>query len=202
MPVGYNVMHYWESKYSQPQSLPKTIDGIIVLGGSTDKKLSDAHQAYILNDSADRLTQFAALARKYPKAKLVFSGGSKSDDFVHTEAYYARSFFTSIGLATENIIFEDQSRNTYENVVFSQKLAKPSPQETWLVVTSAFHMPRTMEVFNALDWSVIPYPVDFKTGNEYQFTPLYLSIPRNLHFLDIGTKEALGQLAYKLNGKT
>ena len=202
LPMGYNLVHYWETQHTKPLTLPDSIDGIIVLGGSTDKELSDAHQTYILNDSADRLSQFAALALQHPRAKFIFSGGIKSEKLENTEAYYARSFFSSIGLPMDNIIFEEQSRNTYENALLSKKLVSPAPEESWLLVTSAFHMPRSVAVFKALEWNVIPYPVDYKTGKTYRFLPLDINIPRNLKFFDIGTKEALGQLAYKITGKT
>ncbi len=207
MPTGYNMTHYLETRFERPDSLPENIDGIIVLGGSTNTDLSDAHKIPIVNDSAERLFDFAALAKQFPEAKLVFAGGRKKADLVNTgahfmsEAHYAESLLSSIGFPTETIIFEDQSKNTYQNIVFSKTLAKPLPRENWILITSAFHMARSKAVFDAQGWKVIPYPADYKTGTHYQLKPLHINMPHNLHLLDIATKEILGKIVYKISGK-
>lgn len=202
LPFGYNLVHYWETRHAYTEELPAEIDGIIVLGGAIETELSRAHSTYSLNESGDRLSRFTALALKFPEAKLVFAGGGgRSDHAKGSEAYYARSFFQSLGLPVERIIFEDKSRNTYENADFSKMLVEPVSEQKWILVTSAFHMPRSVAVFETLGWDVIPFPVDFKTGKKYRLWSSDMDVFKNLRLLDIGTKEAIGIAAYRLTGK-
>lgn len=201
-PLGYNLMHYWESLYPAPMQLPKKVDGVIVLGGSFELDLNSEHNAIMFNDSAERLITFASLSLQYPNAKLVFSGGSGSlTNTDHKEADYARLFLESLNFPIEKVIFEDRSRNTYENVIFSKELVQPNKDEVWLLVTSAFHMPRSIAVFQSHDWTVMPVPVDFRTGKAYYFWPLKTEIIENMKLFDAGIKETLGLITYKSTGK-
>ena len=116
--------------------------------------------------SVDRIIAAAALAHRYPKARIVFSGGSAnliSDDSAK-EADYALSVFESLGIARDRLTMERRSRNTQENAEFSKALASPKAGERWLLVTSAFHMPRSVGVFRKAGFGVEPYPADWRTG--------------------------------------
>ncbi len=152
-----------EDRFPVITSITEPVDGIIVLGGSVDQYLGQTRKQIILNNAAERLTSFVALARQFPKAKLVFTGGSGRLDQTHKEADTAREFFTSMGLPQSRIIFEDRSRNTFENGIFTHRLVKPKASERWLLITSARHMPRSIGVFRQLGWNTIPYPVDYHT---------------------------------------
>src|SRR5207248_10072596 len=78
------------------------------------------------------------------------------------EASATLGFVLEEGVAENRIVLEERSRSTHENAVFAKELIRPSTAETWILVTSAFHMPRAVASFRAVDWPVIPYPVDFK----------------------------------------
>ena len=67
-----------------------------------------------------------------------------------------------LGLAAGRVIYEERSRNTSENAEFSLAIARPQPGETWLLITSAFHMSRAVGSFRRAGWNVVPYPVDFR----------------------------------------
>ncbi|HRW61159.1 MAG TPA: YdcF family protein, partial [Defluviicoccus sp.] len=101
-----------------------------------------------------------------------------------------------LGLAADRFLFERDSATTYENALFSARLAQPKAGETWLLVTSAFHMPRAIGVFRALDWEVVPYPVDFRTPLDFY------SVFVNLTLVDLAVKEYVGLVAYRVSGRS
>src|SRR5690349_967770 len=147
MPLGQWLVLPLELRFPVP-SLPERVDGIVVLGGGVDAWTSRAHGQTVLNDAGDRIVQAAVLARRHPEARLVLSGGEGTMlAYGEQEAEYARALLVELGVPAERIVLEDRSRNTYENAVFARQVAKPRPGETWLLVTSAMHMPRSVGCF-------------------------------------------------------
>ncbi len=203
LPLDLWVIQPLEERFPVPK-LPAHVDGIIVLGGMVDTVVSQAWGQPKLNHNADRLTEFVHLARLYPEAKLIFSGGSGallSSDLI-TEAAVAREICARLGLATDRIQFEDRSRNTYENVLFSLTMAQPKKGETWVLITSAIHMPRAVGIFRQMGWSVLPYPVAFWTAPPVNDLRPPLSLANTFFRLDEGTHEWVGLLAYHMMGRT
>ena len=144
----------------------------------------------------------AALAEKYPRAKLVFSGGSGSLFYQYLkEADAVKPLLRQLGIDLKRMIFEKKSRNTAENAAFSYRLAKPEKGQVWILVTSAFHMPRAVGSFRKAGWEVIPYPVDYMTKEEADF-PLQFNFANGLGSLGGALHEFLGLLFYWLDGKT
>ena len=169
-----------------------------MLGGAVDPFETAVRGLPTLNAEAERMTEFVHLAKLYPAARQVFSGGSGSlNPASLSEAAVARLFFARQGLDTQRMLFEDRSRNTYENVLFSQALAKPKPGEVWLLVQSARDVPRAVGVFRKLGWPVIAVPVAYKTG-----VSGVGSLTGNLDLLNRSVHEWLGLVAYRLTGKT
>ena len=139
-------------------------DGIVVLGGAIAPDVSLARNEVALDEAAERVTAAVALARRYPEARIIYSGGSGALLFNEgSEAVAAVRLFESLGIPPERIIAEEQSRNTVENAVFSLLLAMPQPGERWLLVTSGYHMPRAMGIFRRAGFPVEAYPVDWRT---------------------------------------
>lgn len=191
-----------EERFPIPDPMPDRVDGIIVLGGAFAPELTRGRGQVALKDGAERYTEFVRLARRYPGARLVFTGGS--GDLVETElkeAPVARRFFAEMGLDPGRIAFEDQSRNTWENALYSLSLVQPKPGERWLLVTSAKHMPRSVGVFRRAGWPVIPYPVDYLTRGSQSWQPRFGFID-GLDGLERGSREWIGLLAYRLMGRT
>lgn len=190
-----------EERFPVPAELGK-VDGIIVLSGGFKAKNSALRRTPVLNDYAGRFTKFIELARAYPDAKLVFTGGA-----VHpmhggvTEADIARWFFTEQGLPIERILFEDKSRNTHENVEFSHKLVQPQPDEHWVLVTSAAHMPRSVGLFRKYGWNVTPYPTGYLAPPFFELTRTP-DFAGRLERFDDAVKEWTGLVAYYLLGRT
>jgi uncharacterized SAM-binding protein YcdF (DUF218 family) len=155
-----------ESRYPAQQVLPADLQGMVILGGSTDRStLVLAGQSVPLNEAAERLTQGVALAKQHPQWAIVYSGGNGRfwvGEHEWSEAKLAQMFFHQQGLDTERILFEDRSRNTRENARLSARLPGVDKQAKWLLVTSAWHMPRALAVFEQEGWNVHAYPVDFR----------------------------------------
>jgi uncharacterized SAM-binding protein YcdF (DUF218 family) len=202
-PLGALLLRPLEDRFPIQSPIMAPPKGIIVLGGALNERNAAARGQTSLNEAAERMTAAAALSRLYPQALLVFSGGSGAllDDSVK-EAEDAHGLWSELGVPENRMIFEDQSRNTYENAVFTQKLVHPQRDEKWLLVTSAFHMPRSIGIFRALGMNPVPYPVDFRTdGQPQDFRPPgdgSLAI-RNV---ETALREWVGLLAYRLTGKT
>ncbi|MGE5505709.1 MAG: YdcF family protein [Actinomycetota bacterium] len=188
-----------EDRFPPPAAMPARVDGIIVLGGAIDPAVSAARGQVALGGAAERLTEMVALARSHPEAKLVFSGGSgRVLDQTNREADWARRFFLDIGFDDSRVIYERDSRTTRENAVLSKDLAKPAEGETWLLVTSAMHMPRSVGCFRAAGWPVVPYPVDYQTAGP----GAGLRLSFNLGGYGALAHEFIGLASYRLSGWT
>lgn len=169
-PLSDQMLVSLEERFTQPQ-LPDRVDGIIVLGGWQDLLPAAARGGMLsTNEAGERLIVGATLARRYPEARLVFTGGSGDPRFPDLkETIVGHAAVGEFGLPAGRILFEDRSRNTAENAKFSYQLVKPKPDEVWILVTSASHMPRSKRCFDALGWKVIPYPCDFRSAPGYWF---------------------------------
>ena len=201
LPVAAWSLLPLESRFPVP-ALTDKVDGVIVLGGAVDASASAAWGRPTVNHAADRMIEFAVLARRYPGARLVFSGGSGSlTDPELTEAPVARAEFERLGMPLERIRYDGESRNTYENALISRDLVKPQPGETWVLITSAYHMPRAVGVFRRIGWPVVPDPVAFRTGKDAG-SGLGPGFAANLYLLEDAIHEWIGLVAYHLMGRT
>lgn len=199
LPVGQWAAAPLEERFPVPD-VPARVDGIIVLGGAIDTEVSRVHGEVALNDAGERITETLVLARRHPEAKLLLSGGDAAvlPRPGEQEADMMRTLFVALGVAPDRLMVEDRSRNTFENAVLSRDLAQPKPGETWLLVTSAWHMPRAVGCFRHVGWRVLPYPVDFHTDDDWR--PDF-SLARHLGLLDLVAKEWVGLAAYRLLGR-
>ncbi len=201
-PVGEWVLYPLESSYDSNPTLPADIEGVILLGGAGDQRKSLQWQQVEFNDAAERYVAFLDLARSFPNARLVFTGGAGAiRQQAFKEATLARRFFADQGLSPERIMFEDQSRNTYENAILSKGLVNPTDGDHWVLITSASHMPRSLGVFCKAGWPVIPYPVDHVSNPDYLLRA-DLAFAEHLENLKDGMKEWIGLIAYRVTGKT
>jgi len=201
-PVSQWIVIPLEERFRRPATPPADVAGIIVLGGAVDQNLTEARGIPALNGAAERMTEGVILARRYPNARIVFTGGQGS--LVHgglTEAAVARQIWSEMGLESSRVIYEDEARNTYDNAVMSFALAQPKPGETWLLLTSASHMPRSVGVFRAVGWPVTPWPVNYRTGRS--LSALYdAPFPERIGQFETGLREWVGLVAYWLMGRT
>jgi uncharacterized SAM-binding protein YcdF (DUF218 family) len=177
--------------------------GIVVLGGAISPTLSAERGTPELNESAERMTVVADLARRFPQARIVFTGGSgKLFGDRPDEARFALPLLQSFGIARSRIELESASRNTYENATMSKALARPQPGQRWLLVTSASHMPRAVGCFRRAGFSVEPYPVDWRTGGAGDLLSPFGTLSGGLARVDVAVREWIGLLAYWITGRT
>jgi uncharacterized SAM-binding protein YcdF (DUF218 family) len=202
-PVGETLNLWLEERIPAPAALPARIDGIVVLGGDAGNLLL---QSRPLSAGGAPMRQVAAadLARRYPQARIVYSGGAGNPlDPTTTDAAGARILLPLLGLDPARVEFEDRSRNTFENARNSFDLAKPKPGENWLLVTSAFHMPRALGCFRKAGWAAIPYPVDYRTlPQDAADWSLPRSFDANLRAVANALSELVGLTAYYWLGRT
>jgi uncharacterized SAM-binding protein YcdF (DUF218 family) len=177
--------------------------GIIVLGGAFDTVVAATRDDIPLTEAAERMTASAALARKYPQARLIFTGGTGTLLYDGpTEGELARRFYASLGIAADRITIEEESRDTAENAVLTRPLADPKPGEHWLLVTSAYHMPRAIGAFRRVGFAVEAYPVDYRTRGVEDLARPFPSLGEGLRRGDTAMREWIGLLMYRLAGRT
>jgi uncharacterized SAM-binding protein YcdF (DUF218 family) len=201
-PLGPAMLRPLENRFPPPPADLPAPAGIIVLGGGLEQMKSLARGQAILNDDGMRLIAGLELARRYPAARLIFSGGSGSPIDQAPEADEVRKFWLGLGAPAERMSFEARSRNTWENALFTRDLLRPKPGETWLLVTSAWHMPRSVGIFRRLGVEVTPYPVAYRTFGDARDWLLLRPAVERLDELEIAVREWVGLVAYRLTGKT
>jgi len=201
-PIGPAMMLVLEQRFPRPPVLPDRIDGILVLGGAVDPRISLTYGEAAFNSSIVRVLAGVALARHHPEAKLALVGGEGELFPVgFAESRATQGFVLEEGISAPRTILEDRSRSTHENAVFAKELIRPAPGQNWVLVTSAFHMPRAIAAFRAVEWLVIPYPVDFRvdprTGLRANF-----NLVDGLGTSTVAGKELAGLVGYRLLGWT
>ena len=200
-PLGNALILPLESRFAAAS--PQAVTGIIVLGGTYDSEVTNQRGQMALNESGERILALGDLARRYPQARLIYSGGGSSFTPDTTpEATLVERTAPALGLDPARIEYERASLNTYENAAFSKAMARPQAGETWLLVTSAFHMPRSMGVFRKVGFEVLPYPVDYRTAGPSSLLRPFGFVGEGLRRTDIAAKEWIGLVAYYLTGKT
>jgi uncharacterized SAM-binding protein YcdF (DUF218 family) len=201
VPVGDWAIDPLEAQYPVNPALSAPPDGIIILGGAVETDKWRSTGQVHLNDSAERMTEGAVLALRFPQARVVLAGGGATlgpiGGAVPSEAEVMAALLTELGVAPARLLLEGQSRNTAGNAELSLVLAQPKPGEHWLLVTSASHMPRAMAAFERAGWTrLTAWPVDFSTppGGRGRTWDLAL----NLYYLNRAVKEYVGIVAYSL----
>ena len=201
-PLGTLLLYPLEQRFPPWDAARGAPDGIIVLGASIEADLSAAHGTPVVRSSPDRVIAAAALAHRYPNARIVFSGGSAnliSNDA--READFAGAIFESLGIDKSRLIMERRSRNTLENAEFTKALLAPKAGERWLLVTSAFHMPRSVGLFRKAGFAIEPYPVDWRVGGRGDLFALNNIALDGLGRTDTAMREWMGLIAYRATGK-
>jgi uncharacterized SAM-binding protein YcdF (DUF218 family) len=203
LPLGKLLIGPLEDRFPPWDAARGAPDGIIVLGGAIDPEFVPVHAASELNEAAERITVIAELARKYPSARILYSGGNGSlVPRGGSEAQIAAALFETFGMPARRLILEGQSRTTAENAEFSRRLVMPKPGERWLLVTSAYHMPRSIGAFRKAGFAVEAYPVDYRIMGTADLWVPFDAVATGLRRTDTATHEWLGLIAYWLTGRS
>jgi uncharacterized SAM-binding protein YcdF (DUF218 family) len=200
LPLGRLLMLPLEERFPPWDASRGAPDGIVALGGEIEPEVADRPDSG-LNEAAERITAIAGLARRYPAAKILFSGGGILLRPGSSEAQAAGVLFESFGIPASRFILEDRSRTTAENAVFSRELAMPKAGERWLLVTSAWHMPRAVGAFRKAGFPVEAYPVDYRTPTAGLWIP-FGSVSTGLRRTDTAVREWFGLVTYWLMGRS
>jgi uncharacterized SAM-binding protein YcdF (DUF218 family) len=202
VPIGNFFIHLLEERFPPWDVSHGAPDGIVVLGGAISPRLSRAHGETVIDGDAGRIIALAKLARAYPAARIVYSGGDASlfaDE--SPEADYIYPLLDSFGIARERVLLEKRSRNTFENAAFTKQLVNPKPGERWLLVTSALHMPRAIGCFRKVGFQVEAYPVGWRTAGKLDANS-DRTLSDGIKRLDAAAYEWIGLAAYWVSGKT
>lgn len=177
--------------------------GIIVLGGAIESGISAARGALETDGSAERVIAMLELARRFPDARVVYTSGSGNlIESPVPEAPFAGKLLDTFGIARDRIVLESRSRTTGENAAFLRKMILPKPGERWLLVTSAFHMPRSIGVFRKAGFDVEAYPVDWRTRGWIDASQPFGRLSAGLSRCDVAVHEWMGLVAYRLAGRS
>src|ERR1700738_131032 len=203
-PLGIWLLYPLEARFPAWDAARGAPDGIVVLGGAIDPDLSAAHRLPVLGGSMDRVIIAAGLARRYPNLRVLYSGGNPNliADAAAKEADYALAVFETLGISRDRVILERRSRNTQENAEFARAMISPGPGERWLLITSAFHMPRSVGVFRKAGFPIEPFPVDWRVGGRSDLFQFSVSALEGLGRIDTAIREWIGLVAYWATGRT
>ncbi len=202
-PVSERLAFSLEHRFPAYREDGRPIKGVIVLGGGLNLASSVTQTRLVLGAAGDRLVAMADLARRYPEAKIVFTGGSGYlAGSSGSEADLIEQHLTTLGISPNRILFERASRNTYENAGMTKALVQPAPGEYWLLVTSALHMPRAMGLFRAAGFELEAYPVDWRTAPDFGGILGDDPASSRLRLFDLATREWIGLLAARLTGQS
>lgn len=202
-PLPNHIVSPLEERF--PPFVPdgRPVDGIILLGGAEVDDVALSRHMPAVNDAGERVIVFAALARQYPEASLVFTGAAQAfGESGATEVAAVGSALRDVGVDLQRVRFETHARNTAENASFTKAMVKPAPGSRWLLVTSAFHMPRAMGCFRAVDFPVVATPVDYRTIGPDALNGGFARASQGQDLTDVGAKEWVGLLVYYLTGRT
>jgi uncharacterized SAM-binding protein YcdF (DUF218 family) len=205
---GFSPLSTWmilplEDRFPRADLSGRPIAGIVILGGAEDARVAAARGTHALNMSAERMTEAVALARQFPDARVVFTGGSI--EVLRTPAFEAdaaRRLLADLGIDGERVVFDREARNTAENALYAKRLANPKPGERWLLVTSGWHMPRAMGLFRKAGFDVEAWPTDYRTVGPKDAWAPFTSVAGGLQRLDFVTKEWLGLTFNWLSGRS
>jgi uncharacterized SAM-binding protein YcdF (DUF218 family) len=203
LPLGTWLILPLEERFARADISGHPVDGIVVLGGMEDARVGAARHAHALNEAAERLTETAALARRFPQAKIVLTSGAIQIVSAPNVGADEMDFvLRDLGVGEDRLVLEREARDTWENAVKTKALVAPKPGEHWLLVTSASHMPRAVGVFRKAGFTIEPWPVDYRTAGWWDALRLMESPAEGLRRLDLAVHEWLGLVAYRLTSRS
>ncbi|MEM7695647.1 MAG: YdcF family protein [Pseudomonadota bacterium] len=200
LPIGAGGLRYLEKRFEIPHGYAlDPPDGIILLGGHHTRSRSILNRQIALNHAGERLTTTAALAARFPEAQVIVSDGGLPFPAANLSGILLRDF----GVAPRRIILEDASLSTWDNAVFTREIVTPRPDGRYILVTSGWHMPRSVGAFRAAGWpEPIPWPVDHINDGRPIWRAFNGSASEGLRLADLAAREWLALLVYRLRGQT
>ncbi|MBP2235984.1 uncharacterized SAM-binding protein YcdF (DUF218 family) [Sinorhizobium kostiense] len=199
---GPYFLQILEDRFPRPSS-PQELSCIIVLGGAFENEVVAGRGGMEFNQAGDRFIEAARLARVYPKARILVSGGDGSFSGAYEgDARASETFFSAFGIGPDRLIREENSRTTFENAVHTKELLAESELENCALVTSAFHMPRSIGLFRGLGVKVTPWPTDYRTSGKVRLGFDFTQPSLNAQLTTTAAREWIGLFGYYVSGRT
>jgi uncharacterized SAM-binding protein YcdF (DUF218 family) len=204
LPTSIYLANLLETRFPQP-ALPDRVDGIVLLAGAEKPAASQAYGVPQVGRSGGRYVALLSLAERYPDARIVYSGGPLREvgkGPLETQPAVGQRILQGVGLDGRTVTFDESSRDTCLSGRNARAVANPRAGETWVLVTSALHMPRTVACFRAGGWpDIVPQPADYRSVlGGWNLGSVQVAL--NLALLDEAAHEWLGLLFYRLTGRT
>lgn len=200
--LGYVLIQPLEHRFAVPAQPPATVSAIILLGGATMARPSTARGIAELNQAGDRLATTFMLSERYPEAQIVLSGGSGMlVGDTESESETMQRFLVGLGVSPDRLMLEGESRNTAENARYTGDMLGAEAGAI-LLVTSAFHMPRSVGIFRQEGIEIVPWPTDYRSAGNQGFELDIANPNQNLETATVAMREWIGLVAYSLTGRT
>jgi uncharacterized SAM-binding protein YcdF (DUF218 family) len=200
-PLISSIMDAWEGPLD-PNQAKATAQVAIVLGGGQINDYASTGKHIYFDFAADRLLQALQLYKHGQVAKILVSSGSLYPDRpTYSEADFCAKFLMQEGVPSEHILIERYAKNTYENAVFSHQILKENGLEhaTCLLITSAFHMRRSVACFSKQGINFKRYACNWQdTSGQWTHILDYLPQYKSFELWSILLKEWFGMATYKL----
>jgi len=201
-PLGSAMVAVLEDRFPAWKDPGGPVNGIVVLGGAINPDLSAQRGMLVISGEVERFTAAAALAQRYPAARVVFTGGNSALRGGPSEAEYAAQLFDLLGVPISRLVLEGRARNTVENALFIKALVKPKPGERWLLVTSAMHMARAIGTFRKAGFAVEAYPVDWHSAKPVKLWRVPQRLLSGWSAIDGAAHEWVGLFMYWITGRS
>lgn len=201
-PLSDLLIENLEERFARPDLAGATVDGIVVLGGAEDSVIGSARKLIFVKGAAERYIEAVMLARRFPNAHIVLSGGPDTLQRTEAEAAAAGRMLEALGIPRDRMTIEDKSLTTWENAIFSAPLIDRKPGERWLLVTAGWHMPRAIGAFRKAGMDLEAFPVDYRTTGRDTIWRFHTSLTDGLSRFDNVVREYPGLLVYWLTGRS
>jgi uncharacterized SAM-binding protein YcdF (DUF218 family) len=201
--TGAYLVQGLEDRFPKHAGDPVDLKCMIVLGGAFDTVVTTSRGGYDLDAAGDRFVEALRLAQKYPQARILVSGGDGSiTGNYEGDAVISERMFKAFGLDSSRLVEDKDSRTTFENAINTKALLASNGMSNCLLITSGFHMPRSMGIFRKLDIDVVPWPVDYRSSGK-EYLRLDASQPSlNVALLSTAVREWIGLFGYYFAGRT
>ncbi len=203
LPLGDALLRPLETRFARPAAL-NDVAGFILLGGPEKRRLSDEWGVAATGDSAERILDAIKLAREFPEAKILVTSGVNTVSGQNVDGAKGADILAQIlieqGIAPARLVIEPNARNTADNAQMAKDALSGAPVGNWVLITSAYHMPRAMRSFENAGWEgLIAWPTDYRSLPFWQ--NIRWDFLGHVFLLDLALHDWVGIWSYRIMGR-